>query len=165
MAFSLEDLFEGLGKRKEVDTTTYYEILGVDKSASLAEIGKAYRNKARDIHPDRHPNEREKYRQLFQELQTVYETLSDPYKRQMYDKYGSEGVKNSNNVRKRQRQSPAIECGLDVTLSDLYFGKTKRIRVTRKLVMYLFLLFVSLFNHMLSINSFVYIYLFIFFVC
>ena len=66
----------------------YYEILDVPKSASEDEIKKAYRTLAKKYHPDvsSDPNATEK----FKEIQEAYEVLSDPAKRQNYDRYGHE---------------------------------------------------------------------------
>ena len=81
----------GFGKpkpKKEVDTTKYYKILGVDKNASKDEIKKAYRTLVRTKHPDKGGSEEE-----FQNIQLAYDTLSDENKRKVYDEYGEEGIK------------------------------------------------------------------------
>ena len=69
------------------DTNKYYEILGVEKSATQQQIKKAFRKLARQLHPDKHPGEEDKYQHKFQELQKAYETLSEPEKRKLYDRY------------------------------------------------------------------------------
>ncbi len=66
----------------------YYKILGVPRNASLSEIQKAYRKLARKLHPDVNPNDKDA-KKKFQELQAAFEVLSDPQKREMYDRYGS----------------------------------------------------------------------------
>lgn len=63
----------------------YYSILGVSKSASDAEIKKAYRKLAAKYHPDKKTGDEAK----FKEVSEAYETLSDPEKRAMYDQFGS----------------------------------------------------------------------------
>lgn len=65
----------------------YYNVLGVDKTASLDDIKKAYRKMARKYHPDVNPND-EQAKQRFQEVNEANEVLSDPEKRKKYDQYG-----------------------------------------------------------------------------
>lgn len=71
----------------------YYEILEVSKNATKDEIKSAFRKKARVLHPDvnKAPDAEEK----FKELGKAYEVLMDDDKRQMYDRYGEDGLKNS----------------------------------------------------------------------
>jgi len=71
----------------------YYEILEVPKNATKDEIKSAFRKKARVLHPDvnKAPDAEEK----FKELGKAYEVLMDDEKRQMYDRYGEDGLKNS----------------------------------------------------------------------
>jgi len=70
----------------------YYGILGVGRSASTNQIKKAYRRLAKEMHPDRNPDD-ETANERFQELGTAYEALSDPEKRKLYDKCGEECLK------------------------------------------------------------------------
>ena len=69
----------------------YYEVLGVEKSASAEEIKKAYRKKAMKYHPDRNPGDKEA-EEKFKELGEAYEVLSDDDKRARYDQFGFAGV-------------------------------------------------------------------------
>ncbi len=69
----------------------YYDILGVEKGASQEEIKKAYRKKALQHHPDRNPGDKEAEKK-FKEISEAYEVLSDPQKREMYDRYGKDGM-------------------------------------------------------------------------
>lgn len=69
----------------------YYEVLGVDKKATDAEIKSAYRKKAKKYHPDLNPGDTEA-EQKFKEINEAYEVLSDPEKKQRYDAYGHAGV-------------------------------------------------------------------------
>ena len=69
----------------------YYEVLGVDKSASADEIKKAYRKSAMKYHPDRNPGDKTA-EEKFKELGEAYEVLSDDQKRARYDQYGHAGV-------------------------------------------------------------------------
>lgn len=69
----------------------YYEVLGVDKSASADEIKKAYRKKAIQYHPDKNPGDKEA-EEKFKEAAEAYEVLSNPDKRARYDQFGHEGL-------------------------------------------------------------------------
>ena len=69
----------------------YYEVLGVDKSASADAIKKAYRKKAIQYHPDRNPGDKEA-EEKFKEAAEAYEVLSNPDKKARYDQFGFAGV-------------------------------------------------------------------------
>lgn len=68
----------------------YYDVLGVHKNASDAEIKKAYRRLALQHHPDKNPGNKEA-EEKFKELAEAYEMLSDPEKRARYDQFGHAG--------------------------------------------------------------------------
>ena len=72
----------------------YYEVLGVSRDASSEVIKKSYRKLAMKYHPDRNPGDAEA-EACFKEAAEAYEVLSDPQKRQIYDAYGHDGLKNS----------------------------------------------------------------------
>lgn len=69
----------------------YYEVLELDKSASVSEIKKAYRQKAKQYHPDLNPDN-EEAEEKFKEATEAYEVLSDEEKRSRYDRFGHAGL-------------------------------------------------------------------------
>lgn len=72
----------------------YYEVLGVGRTASPDEIKRAYRQAALKHHPDRNTGENQKEAETrFKEAAEAYEVLSDPQKRQNYDRFGHAGVR------------------------------------------------------------------------
>lgn len=70
----------------------YYEILGVERNASEDEIKKSYRKLAMQYHPDRNPGSKEA-EEMFKEAAEAYEVLSDLEKRDIYNRYGHEGLR------------------------------------------------------------------------
>ncbi len=73
------------------DKRDYYEVLGIGKGASEDEIKKAFKKKAREFHPDLHPDD-PSCEEKFKEVNEAYEVLSDPEKKQRYDQFGHAGV-------------------------------------------------------------------------
>jgi molecular chaperone DnaJ len=68
----------------------FYELLGVPSTAGPEEIKRAYRKRARELHPDTNPDPTAE--EKFKEVARAYEVLSDPDARARYDRYGEEGV-------------------------------------------------------------------------
>ena len=93
---------------------TPYDILGVAKTASAAEIKKAYRKLARQHHPDRNPGDKAA-EERFKEVQGAYDLLSDPEKRKAYDTHGSA------NGRRGPGGAQNVDFG-DFDLGDLFGG-------------------------------------------
>ncbi len=74
-----------------MDKRDYYEVLGISKGASEAEIKKAYRKMALKYHPDKNPGDAEA-EEKFKEAAEAYEVLSDANKKARYDQYGHAGL-------------------------------------------------------------------------
>jgi molecular chaperone DnaJ len=86
----------------------YYEVLGVDRSASSEELKKAYRKVAMKYHPDRNPGD-EEAEEKFKEASEAFEVLSDQGKRQRYDQFGhsAEGLGSSANFLEEEETEEA----------------------------------------------------------
>lgn len=84
----------------------YYNILGIDKSATIKEIKDAYRKLARKHHPDLNPNDKDA-KARFQKINEANEVLSDPEKRKKYDQYGKDWqhAEEFEKAKQQQRQS------------------------------------------------------------
>lgn len=72
-------------------TADYYELLGISRNADAAEIKRAYLKYARKLHPDTNPDPNAE--EQFKELAEAYEILSTPEKRNIYDRFGKDGLK------------------------------------------------------------------------
>merc|ERR1719160_569888 len=135
------------GSQREVDTTKFYKLLEVDKNASEAEIRKAYKKLALKHHPDRKGDP-----EKFKELGRAYEVLSDPDKRQMYDRFGEKGINGDaaggdptdifdtifrpgrGDGKKRRPKTKDVVQPLKVSLEQLYQGTTKKMAINRKVI-------------------------------
>ncbi|XP_064971838.1 dnaJ protein homolog isoform X2 [Musa acuminata AAA Group] len=140
---------------KTSDSTRYYEILGVSKNASQDDLKKAYRKAAIKNHPDKGGDP-----EKFKELAQAYEVLSDPEKREIYDQYGEDALKEgmrggggghnpfdifesffggspfgggSSRGRRQRRGEDAIH-PLKVSLEDLYSGISKKLSLSQNVI-------------------------------
>ncbi|KAG2672473.1 hypothetical protein I3843_13G036100 [Carya illinoinensis] len=141
---------------KKSDNTKYYEILGVSKSASQDDLKKAYRKAAIKNHPDKGGDP-----EKFKELAQAYEVLSDPEKREIYDQYGEDALKEGmgggggghdpfdifqsffggnpfggggSSRGRRQRRGEDVVHPLKVSLEDLYNGTSKKLSLSRNAI-------------------------------
>lgn len=133
----------------EIDNKKLYEVLGLETKATQEEIKKAFRKLAMQHHPDR-GGDGEK----FKEINAAYEILSNEEKRQTYDKFGFDGLKNGgmgssgfgdifdiffrgHEKGSRQKETPQMKPTvrpLEISLRDAYNGKTTSIMVERMVV-------------------------------
>lgn len=134
------------GRRRKVDNNKYYEILGVPKDAQPNVIKKAYRKLAMTHHPDKGGDE-----EAFKEIQTAFAVLSDEEKRQVYDEYGEEGLRDGGgpaeahdlfsamfgggpHSHRGPRKCDNVVHSLRVTLEDLYKGRMSKLAIIRNRV-------------------------------
>jgi DnaJ homolog subfamily B member 4 len=71
----------------------YYALLGVGRDADDDELKRAYRKAAMKWHPDKNPNNKTAAEKKFKEISEAYQILSDPKRKEIYDRYGEEGIK------------------------------------------------------------------------
>ncbi|TNM90479.1 dnaJ homolog subfamily A member 2 [Takifugu rubripes] len=138
--------------------TKLYDILGVSPSVSENELKKAYRKLAKEYHPDKNPNAGDK----FKEISFAYEVLSNPEKKELYDRYGEQGLREGGGCgpgmddifshifggglfgfmgghgsRSRnggRRRGEDMVHPLKVSLEDLYNGKTTKLQLSKNVL-------------------------------
>uniref|UniRef100_A0A673GAV4 DnaJ homolog subfamily A member 2-like n=1 Tax=Sinocyclocheilus rhinocerous TaxID=307959 RepID=A0A673GAV4_9TELE len=141
-----------------VADTKLYDILGVSPSATENELKKAYRKLAKEYHPDKNPNAGDK----FKEISFAYEVLTNPEKKDLYDRYGEQGLREgggggagmedifshifggglfgfmgSQSSRSRnggRRRGEDMIHPLKVSLEDLYNGKTTKLQLSKNVL-------------------------------
>ncbi len=101
----------------------HYQILGVSRTATSEDIQKGYREMARKYHPDLHPDD-DAAKEQFKKVQTAFDVLNDPSKREMYDRYGSsfEGVNAGGGGWSPQGHHGGFQAGGEVDLESLFGG-------------------------------------------
>lgn len=140
---------------KKSNNTKYYEILGVPKTAGQDELKKAYRKAAMKNHPDKGGDP-----EKFKELAQAFEVLSDPEKREIYDQYGEDALKEGmggggsghspfdifeqffggggsfggSSRGYRQKKGEDVVHALKVSLEDLYNGTSKKLSLSRNVL-------------------------------
>lgn len=104
----------------------YYEVLGISRQATVEEIKKVFRSKARNLHPD---NKHSGDEAAFKELAEAYEVLSDEQKRSLYDRFGHEGVAGKTHSFDNFDFGAFTGFGLDELLESFFgggFGSSRR---------------------------------------
>lgn len=138
----------------------YYEVLGVERDASVEQIKKAYKRCAMKYHPDRNPGDAEA-EQRFKECAEAFEVLTDAEKRQRYDRFGHEGLRGAGvhdfsgmgasdifsmfedlfgdlgfggarGGGGRRARGYDLETGIEITLDDAAHGTTREVSFTRQ---------------------------------
>lgn len=132
-------------KSMNIDNNKFYNILGVDKSASPSEIKKAYRRLAVIHHPDKGGDS-----EKFKEITKAFETLSDENKKKHYDQFGEDdgnGIPNSSDIfgqmfgggmrmqsNTQRSRGKNIVHEVNLTLKEIYNGKNLNVTVNRKII-------------------------------
>ena len=104
---------------KIIKNNNYYEILGITKETPNDDIKRAYKKLALKFHPDK--NKSSKAEEAFKKIATAYQTLTDPKKRELFDKYGSEEEYREKIYQERQQQFEYEDFDA-YDIFDMFFG-------------------------------------------